>query len=121
MAGKWTEERRKAAAERCRAQKPWKKSTGPKTPEGKVRASLNAFKTGNHSLVMQPVRDILNINRLFLKQYQALHKLNFNLSPDEQRKQIELIRVKKALLDNAMKNHNIFEKKLNGDEKKAKI
>ena len=44
----WTEERRRKAAARCRANKPWKKSTDPKTPAGKMRASLNALKHGGH-------------------------------------------------------------------------
>lgn len=46
MSKGWTEERRKAQAERCRANKPWKNATGPKTEEGKARSSMNAFKHG---------------------------------------------------------------------------
>ncbi|OYX66148.1 MAG: hypothetical protein B7Y88_04400 [Sphingomonadales bacterium 32-64-17] len=38
----WTPERRAKQAENIRRWKPWKKSTGPRTPEGKVRSSRNA-------------------------------------------------------------------------------
>ena len=35
--------------------KPWEKSTGAKTPEGKLRVSQNALKTGLHSQ-FEPIR-----------------------------------------------------------------
>lgn len=38
----WTPERRAKQAENIRRWKPWKKSTGPRTPEGKARSSRNA-------------------------------------------------------------------------------
>lgn len=38
----WTPERRARQAEAIRRWKPWKKSTGPRTPEGKARSSRNA-------------------------------------------------------------------------------
>lgn len=38
----WTPERRAKQAEAIRRWKPWKKSTGPRTPEGKARSSRNA-------------------------------------------------------------------------------
>ncbi len=63
----WTEERRKAQAERCRANKPWKNATGPKTKEGKARASLNAFKHGNRCRVYDRLRYALRLNREFLR------------------------------------------------------
>jgi len=49
MAGEWTKERREKAAARCRANKPWKKSTGPKSDAGKMRSSLNALQHGFYS------------------------------------------------------------------------
>ena len=104
MAGTWTEERRKAAAERCRQHKPWEKSTGPKTPAGKVRSSLNAMKRGTHSLVLQPVRRILKLNREFAKEYLIFASFNYALPPDALRKQIELIQIQKAMMANCAKN-----------------
>lgn len=38
----WTPERRAKQAENIHRWKPWKKSTGPRTPEGKARSSRNA-------------------------------------------------------------------------------
>lgn len=38
----WTPERRAKQAENIRRWKPWKKSTGPRTLEGKARSSRNA-------------------------------------------------------------------------------
>ncbi|MFB0613705.1 hypothetical protein [Aurantiacibacter poecillastricola] len=38
----WTPERRAKQAQAIRRWKPWKKSTGPRTSEGKARSSRNA-------------------------------------------------------------------------------
>lgn len=38
----WTPERRARAAALIRSRKPWERSTGPRTPEGKARSSRNA-------------------------------------------------------------------------------
>lgn len=43
----WTLERRARQAEAIRRWKPWAKSTGPRSPEGKARAARNADKGGN--------------------------------------------------------------------------
>ncbi len=40
----WSEERRRRQAEMIRRWKPWERSTGPRTSEGKARSSKNAFK-----------------------------------------------------------------------------
>lgn len=63
----WSEERRKAQAERCRAQKPWEHSTGPKTARGKERSSLNAFKHGARCRNLDRVRYLLWLNREFMR------------------------------------------------------
>lgn len=42
----WTPERRARQAEQIRAWQPWTRSTGPRTAEGKARASRNAWKGG---------------------------------------------------------------------------
>lgn len=39
----WTEERRARQAEIIRQNKPWEKSTGPRTEEGKAISSRNAY------------------------------------------------------------------------------
>lgn len=46
-AGAWTPERRAKQAEVIRRNKPWEKSTGPRTPEGKAVSSRNADKGGH--------------------------------------------------------------------------
>lgn len=40
----WTPERRAKQAEAVRGWKPWERSTGPRTEEGKARSSRNADK-----------------------------------------------------------------------------
>ena len=44
MANGWTDERRARQAEAIWRWRPWEKSTGPKTDEGKAKASRNAYK-----------------------------------------------------------------------------
>ena len=46
MANGWTEERREQQRRLIQRWKPWQKSTGAKTAEGKARSSRNAYKTG---------------------------------------------------------------------------
>lgn len=47
----WTPERRALQAEVIRRCKPWEKSCGPKSPEGKRKVSRNAFKGGHRQVV----------------------------------------------------------------------
>lgn len=42
----WTPERRVRQAELIRLWKPWEKSTGPRTSDGKAKAARNAWKGG---------------------------------------------------------------------------
>ena len=44
MANGWTPERRARQAVLIRHWKPWERSTGPRTPEGKAKVSRNADK-----------------------------------------------------------------------------
>ena len=47
----WTVERRQRQAELIRNWKPWERSTGPRTTEGKERVSRNAYKGGEYQLI----------------------------------------------------------------------
>jgi len=49
----WTLERRARQAEAISEWKPWEKSTGPKSPEGKAKVSRNAFKGGWRGLLRE--------------------------------------------------------------------
>jgi len=42
----WTPEQRQRQRELIQRWKPWEKSTGAKTPEGKKRSARNSYKTG---------------------------------------------------------------------------
>ena len=53
MANGWTPERRARQAELIRAWRPWKQSTGPRTPEGKARVSRNAYKGGTRAILRE--------------------------------------------------------------------
>ena len=43
MANPWTPERRAKQAEAIHAWQPWKRATGPRSNEGKAKASRNAY------------------------------------------------------------------------------
>ncbi len=60
MANGWTEERRRAQAEAIRAWRPWERSTGPRTAEGKARVRLNAWKGGARLLLRRLARVLAN-------------------------------------------------------------
>jgi len=51
MVTTWTPERRQRQAEMIRQWRPWEKSTGPKTVEGKAKVSRNAYKGGTWRLL----------------------------------------------------------------------
>lgn len=65
----WTEERRQKQRETINRNRPWEKSTGPRTRKGKARASLNAVKHGVHSRSGREIRKLIYHNREFLKAY----------------------------------------------------
>lgn len=54
----WTSERRAKQSQAIRQWKPWVKSTGAKTPEGKAVVSRNAFKGGHRPYLRQLARDL---------------------------------------------------------------
>ena len=45
----WTDEQRKAQAEKIKTYQPWLQSTGAITEEGKKKVSQNALKTGEYT------------------------------------------------------------------------
>jgi hypothetical protein len=46
MSRSWTEERKQRQRERIQEWRPWEKSTGPRTAEGKATVAQNAFNGG---------------------------------------------------------------------------
>ncbi len=67
LANGWTSERRARQAALIQRWKPWERSTGPKTPEGKAR-SRNAFKDGWRAQLRE-------LSRLLREQEQTLGQL----------------------------------------------
>ena len=55
----WTSERRKRQNEVIKQWKPWTKSTGPKSPEGKAAVARNAW-TGGHLLMLRKAVNEMN-------------------------------------------------------------
>jgi hypothetical protein len=53
MANGWTPERRARQAARIGNWKPWERSTGPRTAEGKAKVSRNAYKGGTRELLRE--------------------------------------------------------------------
>jgi hypothetical protein len=60
----WTEERKRKQAEAIRKWKPWEKSTGPKTAEGKDRSRMNALKADAQA--RKEALALCRLNREFL-------------------------------------------------------
>lgn len=52
----WTPERRKQQSELIRRWQPWKRSTGPRTVEGKSKAARNAYKGATRSTLRRLAR-----------------------------------------------------------------
>ena len=53
MGNGWTPERRARQAELIRTWKPWEQSTGPRTPDGRLAVSRNAWKGGHRQMVRE--------------------------------------------------------------------
>lgn len=49
----WTLEQRQQQAERIRAWSPWEQSTGPRSAEGKAKASRNAWQGGSREMLRE--------------------------------------------------------------------
>lgn len=59
MSNGWTPERRARQAELIRQWKPWAKSTGPRSHDGKERVSRNAW-TGGHRAQLRELTKMVN-------------------------------------------------------------
>lgn len=71
MANGWTPERRERQAAQIRHWKPWELSTGPRTEEGKNRASQNSYKGGKW-LELRELK--VTLNKLLREQRDRLHR-----------------------------------------------
>jgi len=71
---RWKSETRKKQATLCKANKPWLKSTGPKTKLGKQRSSKNSQKYGLYTV------ELLTMKKILLKQRKWLKKLCSDLN-----------------------------------------
>jgi hypothetical protein len=68
----WTEEARQRERDRINQTKPWLKSTGAKTPEGKKISSQNAYKGG---LTAQLKALNMQVKSLLKEQNEALRRI----------------------------------------------
>jgi len=59
MATTWTPERKAKQSAQIRTWKPWEQSSGPRTSEGKCRASRNAW-TGGHWAMLRELSRLVN-------------------------------------------------------------
>ena len=63
MATPWTPERRAKQAALIGTWKPWERSTGPRSPDGKAKASRNAFKGGERPQLRQMMRTFRELDK----------------------------------------------------------
>jgi hypothetical protein len=70
MANGWTPERRARAADAIRHWKPWERSTGPRTPDGKAKSSRNAWK-GGFRAQLRELQKLLNEEERMTRQLVA--------------------------------------------------
>jgi hypothetical protein len=63
----WDERRKKRQAANARRRRPWRASTGPKTPDGKARASQNNLKHGFQGKAGDAFRRALLVHAEFIK------------------------------------------------------
>ena len=54
----WTPEQRQGQREVIKNWKPWSKSTGPVSPEGKAVVSRNGWKGGHRAMLRQLTREL---------------------------------------------------------------
>lgn len=66
MANGWTAERRRKQSQLMMTTRPWERSTGPKTEQGKANSSRNAFKGGFRQQI-QDMRKLLKAQQAQLE------------------------------------------------------
>lgn len=72
MANGWTPERRARQAELIRNWRPWDRSTGPRTAEGKARASRNGDKGARWKAERDEIRALRATMRELLEEQREL-------------------------------------------------
>ena len=72
MANGWTAERRARQAELIRTWKPWERSTGPRTAEGKAATSRNGWKGGTRA-------GLIELGRLLRHQRDEIEEVRASL------------------------------------------
>lgn len=78
----WTTEDRQKQSISLSQRKIWLKSTGPRTPEGKCRSSMNACKDGyEERLELKRINRYLRLQKLFLTTYRYAIKHGNALPP----------------------------------------
>ena len=68
---KWTEEEKAKQAAAIRRWKPWEKSTGPKTEDGKARSKMNGLQDGHYGPTMHELRRTLRLQRTMVRLAEA--------------------------------------------------
>jgi len=64
MSNGWTPERRAKQAQAIQRWKPWERSTGPVSEEGKAISSRNAFKGGHMQRFREMARELNKLLRM---------------------------------------------------------
>ena len=76
MATGWTPERRAQQAALIRTWRPWEKSTGPRTDEGKARTARNGDKGGAWRIERDAIRELRQTtNELLRRQCELLRRV----------------------------------------------
>ena len=68
MANGWTPERRAKQAELIKTWKPWERSTGPRSEEGKAVASRNGWQGGNRQMLREISRALARQRRSLFRE-----------------------------------------------------
>lgn len=76
----WTKERRLKQSQRCKQNKPWQHSTGPKTMEGKQAISQNAYKHGMRNAAIRNLLKAMAAQNRFVTRLMQRENLKINWS-----------------------------------------